>query len=657
MTEIDDRWAELGGLNATGEPLGPEQRCDDGIGWWRQFEKAAIYARSRRDDTVATIGAIHQRYVALNLQRGPLGYPLDDEKPLRSDAAESEFEHGTIVWRRDLGAFDVYGAIHQRWRQLGGTAGFLGFPRSGEEPAARSGGRQNRFEGGLILWHADVGAFEVHGDILRRYEQLGTSASLLGFPISNEEDAPGPFTRRSRFQRGQIRWRVNPAPFSVLAQNTALVTLKYRGNDREEALRAIIKAVRRSGADVVGLSEVFDDDDRERIVKNVGDVYPHVLHGPREGSFVIQNEDGGLLLLSRHPIQRANESIYRVWVGEDGWADKGILHAFIHVPGQGFYDVFLTHAQNPTPTIGSNASAKKALFAQMSHLGRFVRGHRTAWAPGYLMGDLNIDGLVAADYALLADRLGHPIDTWLAAGDGSSGLTFDRDGRAFLDGEPEGKPRHVRGDRLDYVFLWNANDVWPELRSCDVVVSLTPSGRDISDHYGVRCRQRAMRQLDLVPDRRIALMSVTVTLRHVRCLVPTDGPFPVSAGDDEMRFLLRVASPSGGSVKAQTRKIEDFTYGTGVPVEGCRVKLGNPGDITIWVTGTEIDDIVGADVTVGPASLALSEPELYAIGMSAARSQRRLLPFLRAEDDCEYTAEVEIGVDLRTLASPTPSPA
>ncbi len=47
-------------------------------------------------------------------------------------------------------------------------------------------------------------------------------------------------------------------------------------------------------------------------------------------------------------------TIYRQYEGEDGATNKGVLHARIRIPGQPCdYDLFLSHAQNLMPLVGS----------------------------------------------------------------------------------------------------------------------------------------------------------------------------------------------------------------------------------------------------------------------------------------------------------------
>jgi hypothetical protein len=63
----------------------------------------------------------------------------------------------SIYWSRATGAHIVTGEIRDAWLEHGGPAGALGYPIADEEPAP-GGGRLCRFSGGTITWSVEVGA-------------------------------------------------------------------------------------------------------------------------------------------------------------------------------------------------------------------------------------------------------------------------------------------------------------------------------------------------------------------------------------------------------------------------------------------------------------------------------------------------------------------
>jgi hypothetical protein len=96
----------------------------------------------------------------------------------------------------------VYGAICEKWIQLGADRGF-GAPVSEELPSAL--GRMQYFAGGkIIYWSGPTGAHELHGLIAKTYREEGGDVSCLGLPISDEQASDT--GRVSFFQHGRIDW-------------------------------------------------------------------------------------------------------------------------------------------------------------------------------------------------------------------------------------------------------------------------------------------------------------------------------------------------------------------------------------------------------------------------------------------------------------------
>src|SRR5262245_43026968 len=65
--------------------------------------------------------------------------------------------------------------------------------------------------------------------------------------------------------------------FSLMSHNMGLLVFpgNYLGTDRPGAIREIIAQIRAFLPDVVGLCEVFDDDERERIRNALVNDYPY----------------------------------------------------------------------------------------------------------------------------------------------------------------------------------------------------------------------------------------------------------------------------------------------------------------------------------------------------------------------------------------------
>jgi uncharacterized protein with LGFP repeats len=157
------------------------------------------------------MSAIDDKYAALGGPGGFLGLPFDAGAGSEEmDTADRrgrfrDFEHGTIYWSPQTGAFEVHGDIRVKYAQLRGERGFLGFPVTDELGTPEGRGRFNHFQGGSIYWTPQTKAHEVHGAIRQRWLSMGAERSRLRYPVT-DETADGQVGRFSRFEGGTISW-------------------------------------------------------------------------------------------------------------------------------------------------------------------------------------------------------------------------------------------------------------------------------------------------------------------------------------------------------------------------------------------------------------------------------------------------------------------
>ncbi|WP_216214396.1 trypsin-like serine protease [Amycolatopsis aidingensis] len=140
-----------------------------------------------------------------------LGYPTTEEtattdsegKPGRYARFRKDGSPGTLYWRYDIGTRAVYGAIDERWTSYGREKGGLGVPRIDVTATPDGIGRYVHFtRNASIYWTPDTGAWEVHGAIRQKWASMGWERSYLGYPISNEQRWER--GARSYFQGGRI---------------------------------------------------------------------------------------------------------------------------------------------------------------------------------------------------------------------------------------------------------------------------------------------------------------------------------------------------------------------------------------------------------------------------------------------------------------------
>jgi uncharacterized protein with LGFP repeats len=101
------------------------------------------------------------------------------------------FAGGAVYFTPDTGARAMFGAILDKYRELGGPADSdLGFPNIDEGPGKVSpDSRNTTFSAGdnpVIFWTPDTGAWVVRGAINAAWDKLGGSAGVLGVPTADE---------------------------------------------------------------------------------------------------------------------------------------------------------------------------------------------------------------------------------------------------------------------------------------------------------------------------------------------------------------------------------------------------------------------------------------------------------------------------------------
>jgi uncharacterized protein with LGFP repeats len=213
---IDQKYDSLGGKSSfLGAATTEERTCPDGVGRYRAYQGGSIYW-TPKTGAFEVHGAIRDKWAKLGWERGVLGYPISDETKTPDGVGRyTVFQGGSIYWTPKTGAFEVHGAIRDKWAKLGWERGVLGYPVSDETKTPDGVGRYTVFQGGSIYWTPKTGAFEVHGAIRDKWAKLGWERGVLGYPISDETKTPDGAGRYNHFQNGSIYWSPSTGAFEV----------------------------------------------------------------------------------------------------------------------------------------------------------------------------------------------------------------------------------------------------------------------------------------------------------------------------------------------------------------------------------------------------------------------------------------------------------
>ena len=115
-----------------------------------------------------------------------------------------DFDNGSIYWSPETGAYEVHGAIRDKYGQ---TRKWIGYPTTDETGCPDGVGRFNHFEHGSIYWTPETGAHEVHGAIRdsgRSWDGSGASSATRR-PTSTTSPAAARATSRAARSSGPKR--------------------------------------------------------------------------------------------------------------------------------------------------------------------------------------------------------------------------------------------------------------------------------------------------------------------------------------------------------------------------------------------------------------------------------------------------------------------
>ncbi|NML51498.1 sphingomyelin phosphodiesterase [Streptomyces sp. R302] len=212
----------------------------------------------------------------------------------------------------------------------------------------------------------------------------------------------------------------------VLTYNAFLFSKTLYPNwGQDHRARAIPAAPFFQGQDVVVLQEAFDNSSSDALKANAAAAYPYqtpVMGRSKTGwdatggaYSAITPEDGGVTILSKWPIVRKEQYVYKDACGADWYSNKGFVYTVLDVNGSRVH-VVGTHAQSTDPgcSAGEAAQTRSRQFKAMDAF--LDTKNIPAGEQVIVAGDMNVDSRTPEYATMLADaglagadaRTGHP---------------------------------------------------------------------------------------------------------------------------------------------------------------------------------------------------------------------------------------------------------
>lgn len=159
----------------------------------------------------AVCGEIRNKYNAMGGPASFLNFPKSPEyQNPGATGFRSEFVNGSLYWSPSTGAHPVTLLYMAKWAQHNWETGFMGYPTNDEIGNNDGQGSHQEFQGTGTYWHPLAGINNIGGAIRAQWNTVGAEAGQLGYPISDEIDAPSilefsPFgSRMNIFQAGVL---------------------------------------------------------------------------------------------------------------------------------------------------------------------------------------------------------------------------------------------------------------------------------------------------------------------------------------------------------------------------------------------------------------------------------------------------------------------
>ena len=187
LTRTDRRYRKLGGPRGPlGYPTSDTQRAE-GSGTVTEFEHGAIFA-SPRTDAVAVVGRALAVFRAAGGTAGPLGFPVTAMQRMKTGGRKQRFEGGLLIGPHPRRVVAVREPIRQRWMgEMNGPQGPWGFARNSSGEITGRTGLWNAFDHAIVYWSPDTGVhWFPRGPVYQRYRREGGAAGWLGFPTADQ---------------------------------------------------------------------------------------------------------------------------------------------------------------------------------------------------------------------------------------------------------------------------------------------------------------------------------------------------------------------------------------------------------------------------------------------------------------------------------------
>lgn len=212
-----------------GAPVALVQHVTDpqGNGDAQKFAKGWIHSSAK--GTFSSSATVMAGYSAAGWLRGPLGWPIAEEKSVtdpNGNGLAQQFAGGW-VHSSAAGSFASSSAIMSAYSAAGWLRGSLGWPTGAETAVTDKNGNglSQKFAGGWIH-SSSHGSFSSSATVMKAYSAAGWLRGPLGWPIGPETCVNG--SCGQPFMGGSIRYESGSPAVAILTNQNAAIQKAYQ---------------------------------------------------------------------------------------------------------------------------------------------------------------------------------------------------------------------------------------------------------------------------------------------------------------------------------------------------------------------------------------------------------------------------------------------
>lgn len=225
---IRDYWASKGfESGALGYPTSSLTCGLKNGGCFQTFQAGSVLSSPSTPPVLVKSGPMLDAWGGTGFENGVLGYPAA-EASCDASSCVQKFQGGVVAWTSTSGAWPIILGIADTWNTARAQSVPIGFPLAKEVCGLRASGCYQLFQGGVIMFSPNTGAFTLTGRLLDYWQKSGFENGSLGYPTSSANCGLTDSGCIQSFEKGSVVYS-NSTPVQAVGAGAMLDAWKLSG--------------------------------------------------------------------------------------------------------------------------------------------------------------------------------------------------------------------------------------------------------------------------------------------------------------------------------------------------------------------------------------------------------------------------------------------